>query len=104
MDWRKISGRILSQEHKKYWTENSEKLIRIGTVLFFVFLVYIVYNYYFITGWDAGLLTDTAYQISAGQSFDSSTYESYYFSIYPNNILLIFIFLRSRNWEVCLGF
>ena len=29
---------------KKYWTENSEKLIRIGTVLFFVFLVYIVYN------------------------------------------------------------
>lgn len=79
---------------KKYWTENSEKLIRIGTVLFFVFLVYIVYNYYFITGWDAGLLTDTAYQISAGQSFDSSTYESYYFSIYPNNILLIFIFSK----------
>lgn len=44
---------------KKYLKNNSEKLIRIFTILFFAFLVYIVYNYYFITGWDAGLLINT---------------------------------------------
>ena len=42
---------------KIYLKDHSEKLIRIFTILFFGFLVYIVYNYYFITGWDAGLLT-----------------------------------------------
>ena len=88
---------------KTYLKDNSEKLIRIFTILFFVFLVYIVYNYYFITGWDAGLLVDTAYQISSGQSFDSSTYESYYFSIYPNNILLIFIFFKIIKLESLFG-
>ena len=88
---------------KKYLKNNSEKLIRIFTILFFAFLVYIVYNYYFITGWDAGLLINTTYQISEGQPFDSSTFDSYYFSIYPNNILLIFIFSKIMKLESLFG-
>lgn len=99
----RVSEEYWPKAIKEYLKVHSEKFIRILTILFFVFLVYIVYNYYFITGWDAGLLIDTAYQISSGQSFDSSTYESYYFSIYPNNILLIFIFSKIMKLESLFG-
>lgn len=99
----RISEEYWPKSIQNYLKYNSEKIIRILTILFFVFLVYIVYNYYFITGWDAGLLVDTAYQVSSGQSFDSTTYESYYFSIYPNNILLIFIFSMIMKLESLFG-
>ena len=50
----RVSEEYWPKSIKKYLKDNSEKLIWIFTILFFVFLVYIVYNYYFITGWDAG--------------------------------------------------
>lgn len=88
---------------KLFIEKNSKKLIVLLTILFFFFLVYLVYNYYFITGWDAGLLLTTAQGIAGGSEFAENTFVGYYFSTYPNNIFLIFIFSKILKMESLFG-
>lgn len=59
------------------------------SVLFFFGLVALTYHYYFKTGWDAHVVELTASTI-AGKDWDALSRD--YFSYYPNNIFLTFLF------------
>ena len=64
-------------------TVSSDVLIYGLCLLLFSALLYISYNIYFETGWDAGLLTENARNLMHKQSVDIR-----YFSNYPNNLLI----------------
>lgn len=86
---RGLEESIIVKIHPKI---SSEKGIFCATIIFAGMLVYLVYNYYFITGWDAGLLVSVADGIASGNIFTLDSYESSYFSMYPNNLFLVFLF------------
>lgn len=78
---------------KKYYSEfvkaNSEKIILICTIILFFIQLFIGYNILFYTGWDVGgMIIPAARSIAYGGAMDS--YNGY-FSVYPNNILLVWI-------------
>ena len=66
-------------------TVSSDVLIYGLCLLLFSAQLYISYNIYFETGWDAGLLTENARNLMHKQSVDIR-----YFSNYPNNLLYFF--------------
>lgn len=57
--------------------------------LFFAGLVFCSYHYYFKTGWDAQTVEGTANLIAIGNYEEA---QSRYFSFYPNNVFLTFLF------------
>ncbi len=57
--------------------------------LFFVVLVVLSYHYYFKTGWDAQMVEGAAKAIAEN---DWVSVQNKYFSYYPNNVFLTFIF------------
>ena len=66
-------------------TVSSDLLIYGLCLLLFSAQLYISYNIYFETGWDAGLLTENARNLMHKHSVDIR-----YFSNYPNNLLYFF--------------
>lgn len=74
-------------------------LLFVSFILFFVQL-YSVYNYYFITGWDVSVLMSLSDVRAHGG--DVSVF-SEYFSRYPNNLFLAFIFSTIRKFLHMLG-
>ena len=66
-----------------------DRAVLAATVVLFFFQVYICYNTLFLTGWDAGNITNNAEALANGRLKDHFDY--YYFSTYPNNLLLLFI-------------
>ena len=52
-------------------------------------LVMLSYHYYFISGWDVGIVYDTACAIAEG---DTAALSHYYMSVNPNNIFISYIF------------
>ncbi len=69
--------------------DNSDKIVRIGTILLFLFLLFFSANIYFMTGWDSGMLTRNADYVATGQV---SEYTNWYYSRCPNNSLLTAIY------------
>lgn len=69
-------------------TVSSKQLVYISLILF-VIQVYSAWNYYFYTDWDSSLLTTFANSLAHGEDV---SWMSWYFSRYPNNILLSIIF------------
>ncbi len=66
------------------------KLWMLGmSLLFFAGLVFSSYHYYFKTGWDAQTVEGTASMIAAGLYKEA---QNKYFSYYPNNVFLTFLF------------
>ena len=65
----------------------NRKNIAILSVVGFIIQCYIVYNIYFLTGWDVNALFNSAVDFANGGNIDSR-----YFSQYPNNIFLTFIY------------
>ena len=63
--------------------------IAIIAVCFFFLQLYLVYNYYFETDWDVQVLLETARNIAYGGNRNSC---SWYYSNYPNNLLLTWFF------------
>jgi hypothetical protein len=64
--------------------------VLIGSIALFAIQVYISYNIYFLTGWDAGgCIIPAAKAIASGLSVNKF---NTYFSTYPNNITLVWIF------------
>ena len=72
--------------------------------MFFGVQLYVVSNYYFITGWDAGVLCDAARGIAEGQTYGKGSFLSYYFSTYPNNLFLLSVFSGIMKLDRLFGF
>lgn len=78
-----LLGKLLEKTH------HTGAIMMLVSGLFFVGLVVLSYHYYFKTGWDAQTVEGTAHMIALG---DWDAAQSKYFSYYPNNIFLTFIF------------
>ena len=80
-------------------TVSSDVLIYCLCLLLFSAQLYISYNIYFETGWDAGLLTENARNLMHKQSVDIR-----YFSNYPNNLLYfffeLFVFKLNKYFSI----
>lgn len=80
---------------------HSDRPIVLMSVLLFIAQIYVIYNYYFRTGWDAGnIVIPCAEQVAVGG--DGSAWNSY-FSCYPNNLLLVWIFSVVRKIDLRFG-
>jgi len=67
-----------------------DNLIIIFTMILFALQVYICYNAYFLTDWDVGTILHVSKKIALGSHI--TNYYHYYYSTYPNNILITWIF------------
>ena len=80
-------------------TVSSDVLIYCLCLLLFSAQLYISYNIYFETGWDAGLLTENARNLMHKHSVDIR-----YFSNYPNNLLYfffeLFVFKLNKYFSI----
>ena len=90
------------QQVKLSWhrpTVSSDVLIYCLCLLLFSAQLYISYNIYFETGWDAGLLTENARNLMHKHSVDIR-----YFSNYPNNLLYfffeLFVFKLNKYFSI----
>lgn len=84
---------------------NLERKIICLSMLVGIVQIYISYNYYFLTGWDVDAVYQTALEMvnnTWGISKTTSEY-SRYFSIYPNNIELLGIFVVCLKVNQYLG-
>lgn len=83
---------------KGYIEDNSTWMILLASLLLFVVQVFVSYHIYFKTGWDAGdVILPTAQRLADG----SSELNNKYFSRYPNNILLAYLFgsiIKISRW------
>ena len=72
----------------------------IATVCLFAFQVAAVVQYYFFTDWDVEALLDLSYQLVHGGESEGLVQ---YFSRYPNNLVLGWIFAQVRGLAAGLG-
>ena len=68
---------------------NGDKIILIGTILLFLYQLFLSTNIYFMTGWDSGILTSNADAVANGRVDE---YFNWYYSRCPNNSLLTAIY------------
>lgn len=76
----------------------TDRLILCFSTIFFVFLCFLCSQYYFKTGWDVKYILDNSELIASGRYNDLC---HWYFSRYPNNILLACLFalvIRTCNF------
>lgn len=90
LSWSKIQSLVAHIE-----PIHTKRIVCYGCVLFAMFQIYISYNYYFLTDWDADLIYQSARELVNG-TFD--TCERYcefcwYYSTYPNNMELLGVFV-----------
>jgi hypothetical protein len=82
--------------------KNSTNFILIGSIVLFLAQLYVSYNIYFLTDWDVGYaVIPAAKMIVSGIPLDTpcppylpTGNVNTYFSIYPNNITLVWIFSK----------
>lgn len=77
------------------------KIILIATLILFIFQIFVCWSAFFMTTWDPGVLTNNAYNIAHGQT--DFLYHAY-FSRYPNNLFLTFIFVQVYKFADFIGF
>ncbi len=66
-----------------------DKIMQVVSVLLGIGLIWITFHYYFKVGWDAGSIIESAKRVALG---DIGEAQEKYFSYYPNNLFLTFIF------------
>ena len=66
-----------------------DRIIWICSVVFLVFQIYCVWNYYFLTDWDVKTVTNASIAAANGTGMDKF---QPYFSRYPNNLFLVWIY------------
>lgn len=77
------------------------RLILVGSIILFISQVCISYNIYFRTGWDVGTYIIPAVKmILEGKSLSSV---NEYFSMYPNNITLVWILSKILRFNLKIG-
>ena len=77
---------------KKYFAPFVDNLITrrsilLAAILGFFAQCYICYNFYFLTGWDVGVIFHSAATVATGGEADSA-----YLSQYPNNVFLVLFY------------
>ena len=92
----KMSGRHLSKFIDKYGTG----FIVFCSMILFLVQVYICYNIYFLSGWDVGYVIAVA-RASIAERPLNNAYS--YFSRYPNNILILWIFTKILKINIDFG-
>lgn len=70
-------------------SKHPDRVMMAVSVLFGGCLIFLSYHYYFKTGWDAQVVEGTAKCIAY---YDWEAVQNKYFSYYPNNVFLTFIF------------
>lgn len=88
--WKKFRG-ILEKE--------SDRAVSVLTKLLFAVQVYVCYSAYFQTGWDVAEITGGASALASGQPLGNAAY----FSRYPNNVFLLYLFSLIRKVEMNFG-
>ena len=81
--------------------KNKNTFVFLFGILFLILQICIIYNYYFKTDWDVSTLISCAMAIVNGDSMDEFTY---YFSMYPNNLFIVYIFSKIIKFFSILGF
>ena len=106
---------LLISIYKKHRTKitriinkNAYIIVFISLIILFFFQLYICYGGYFKSKWDAGIIENTAYY---EYSNDFSKIDNSYFSWYPNNKLIVWLYAKIimfsslisiTNWEYAL--
>ena len=80
---------ICSFEGKRKGVSERGFYLLLALVFSFVFIIqlFFSYNFYFYTGWDAGIVTGTAYNMAARNVFE---FPASYYEIYPNNLFITY--------------
>ena len=81
---------------KKY-----RSILSISLVGLLVWQIYSCYGGYFLSGWDAGLIRDT---VGLQYNHDYSHLNNEYFSWFPNNMLLVWIFKAVARFAGLVGY
>jgi integral membrane protein (TIGR03766 family) len=100
-----IIWNVVRKQVVNFIDKNGARIILISSVVLFFTQIYVSYNIYFLTGWDAGgAVIPAARAIASGMPINNF---NYYFSLYPNNISLVWVFssilklsakLSLSNW------
>lgn len=61
------------------------------SIVILVIQIFCIYDYFFYTDWDVKTIMDAAQEVALA---NISEYTNYYYSVYPNNLFLVFIFSR----------
>jgi len=92
--FRKKCGRILGK-----MCRDSTSTIRKLTLFLIPVQIYICYNAYFYTEWDVAMIIRETFCVVEGKPLTSVPY----FSIYPNNILLLAVFSLIKKVDLYFG-
>lgn len=87
---------------KDFWAnqeKHSDKAVSTLTKVFFLFQIYICFNAYFYTGWDAAVINNGALELALNHSLSDIAY----FSRYTNNLLLVSIFSMIKKVDMFCG-
>ena len=77
-------------------------LLIAACIILLIIQLYIAYNIYFLSGWDVSILRNTSTDL-ANQQLLNSQYVNYgYFTRYPNNVFLTFIFTIIKEIAIFL--
>lgn len=79
---------------------NQKKLFLVILLIFFVFQIVLLKNVFFITGWDSNVILTDSYLL---RDLKIEQLNHYYYSVYPNNIFLTYIFATIMKLEKFLG-
>ena len=99
-EWKLLIGGMISwiiciyigdKISKKFFAKHTKSLIWICSLSFFIFQAYLVKCYYFYTDWDVATLVEAAFQAASRGSMEEF---NYYFSTYPNNLLMVSVWVQ----------
>ena len=76
----------------------TKKLILILALVGLILQLYVSYNIYFLTGWDAEIILDTAKAVAAGESVDS-----WYYKTNPNNLFTTLFYAEILKINASVG-
>ena len=94
---------ILFRRHiNKFSKRECNILLIAACIILLIIQLYIAYNIYFLSGWDVSILRNTSTDL-ANQQLLKSQYVNYgYFTRYPNNVFLTFIFTIIKEVAIFL--
>jgi len=78
---------------------NADRLVLLATVVLFLIQLYITYNIFFLSDWDVAQIRKNIFAIHNGDQQFLTEFGDTYLSVYPNNLLIIFVgvFLLKLN-------
>ena len=95
-----VVNNLAGDKAEAFLTKHEVKILGISLPLLFLLEFYLCYGGFFHSGWDAGVVNETAFREFA-HLYDKIWID--YFSWYPNNLLIIWIFTGILNISSALG-